>query len=316
MNLFNHISDIKNSYPNIAVALGTFDGIHIGHQQIISGAIEWARQNNGASAVFTFSNHPLSILSPASCPPLIYPNEIKACLLAEMGVDILFNIPFTQELLQMPPEMFIDVLHHNINPRQIIIGPNYSFGYKGKGTPEMLKAAEKQLGCRVEVYPAVTKNGLVVSSTAIRQHLSSGNLEEASSLLGRQYSLYNLEVISGQKRGRQLGYPTANLAIPSGLLVPPDGVYVVKVCYNRQLYRGVANIGSNPTFQDQSRRIEVHILDFSQDIYQQRLDISFFKQLRQEVRFSNIQLLKQQIAIDVEQANHYFSSLPPNTTIF
>lgn len=309
MNLFNQITNIKNIHSSIAVALGTFDGIHIGHQQIIGGAVDWAKKNHGASAVFTFSNHPLSIVSPKAAPPLIYSNDAKACLLAEMGVDILFNISFTPELLQLSPEMFIEVLHNNLNPKQIIIGPNYSFGYKGKGTPEMLKSAEKQLGCKVDVYPAVTKNGLIVSSTAIRQHLSAGNLEEASALLGRQYALYNLEVISGNKRGRELGYPTANLAIPSGLLVPPDGVYAVKACYNQQLYQGVANIGSNPTFQDQSRRIEVHILDFSQDIYQQNLTIIFFKRLRGEIRFSNAQLLKQQIVMDIEQSTLYFSSV-------
>lgn len=316
MNLFNHVMNIKNSYPTIAVALGTFDGLHIGHQQVIGGAVDWAKKNNGVSAVFTFSNHPLSVVSPEICPPLIYSNEVKSRLLAQMGVDILFNIPFTSELLQLSPEMFIDMLYTNIKPKQIIVGPNYSFGYKGKGTPEMLQLAGKHLGFGVEVYPAVTTNGLIVSSTAIRNHLAAGNIEEASALLGRQYTLYNMTVISGQKRGRQLGYPTANLALPPGMIIPPDGVYAVRLRYGSQLYTGVANIGSNPTFMDHSRRIEVHILNFSQDIYQQTLDIIFFKRLRPETRFSSPELLKQQIALDIEQTVHYFASLAENQALF
>lgn len=312
MNLFDHVANIKKSYPTIAVALGTFDGLHIGHQQVIGGAVDWAKKNNGVSAVFTFSNHPLSVVLPEICPPLIYSNEVKACLLDKMGVDILFNIPFTSELLQLSPEMFIDILHTNIEPKQIIIGPNYSFGYKGKGTPEMLQLAGEHLGFGVEVYPAVTKNGLIVSSTAIRNHLAAGRIEEASALLGRQYTIYNMTVVSGQRRGRQLGYPTANLALPPGLIIPPDGVYAVRIRYGHQLYTGVANIGSNPTFTDQSRRIEVHILDFSQDIYQQTLDIVLFKRLRHEIRFDSPELLKQQIALDIEQAVHYLGSLGEN----
>lgn len=306
MKLFNQVANIKKLYPGIAIALGTFDGLHIGHQRIIGQAVSWAEENQGASAVFTFSNHPLSIVAPHASPLLIYPNEVKSLLIEKMGVDILFNIPFTKELLHLSPDEFINLLYDNIQPKQIIIGPNYSFGYKGQGTPEMLEAAGSKMGFKVRIHPAVVKDDGIVSSTAIRQKLAAGNITEVTLLLGRQYALHNMEVVSGQRRGRQLGYPTANLAVPDGLIVPADGVYAVKVSHGNQLYTAVASIGSNPTFGSHTRRIEVHILGFSQDIYQHTLDIIFFNRIRDQAFFENAELLKQQIARDIEWTLTYF----------
>ena len=308
MKLFTEIVDIKKDSQDIVVALGTFDGLHIGHQQIIGEAVKWAVRHNGTSVVFTFSNHPLSLIAPHASPKLIYSNISKVRLIEEMGVDLLFNIPFTPQLLQLTPEEFIDLLHRNLKPRQIIVGPNYSFGFKGKGTPEMLEQEGSRFGFTVKVPSAVTKDGMVVSSTVIRQLLSEGHVKMASELLGRQYALYDMKVVTGERRGRSLGFPTANIEIPSSLIVPSDGVYAVKVRYKSVFYIGVANIGSNPTFETISRRIEVHLLDFSEDIYGQTIDILFFDKLRNEIRFDSLEELQVQISKDVKSAAAYFSN--------
>ncbi|MCX7779321.1 MAG: bifunctional riboflavin kinase/FAD synthetase [Negativicutes bacterium] len=306
MELYTRIVNLKDRLPNAVVALGTFDGLHRGHQRIIGGAAEWARRLGGSSIVFTFSNHPLSVIAPGQSPLLIYPNEIKAKLIKTMGIDALLNIPFTTKLLHLSPNDFISVLYDNLRPAKVIVGPNYSFGYKGKGTPEMLRAAGRELGFAVDIHPAVELDGVIVSSTIIRQMLCQGNVRDAAFYLGRPFALYGMTVISGQRRGRQLGYPTANLAIPSGFVVPGDGVYAVNIRYGNTEYEGVANIGSNPTFAENKRRIEVHLLNFSQDIYQQPLDIIFYERLRGERCFKSADALKRQIADDIEAARQIF----------
>jgi riboflavin kinase/FMN adenylyltransferase len=303
MRLYSEIANIKNSFSSIAVALGTFDGVHIGHQHIIGKATEWAKHNQGASVVFTFSNHPLSIIAPEHSPRLIYSTDTKAKFIEAMGVDVLLNIPFTPELLHLLPTDFIDILVSNLNPRKVIVGPNYSFGYQGSGTPEMLQEAGNKFGFEVEIHPVVLLNDVVVSSTLIRQLLMQGKVREANSYLGRNYGMYGMTVIAGEQRGRKLGYPTANLAVPSGMVVPADGVYAVKVQYESNIYSGVANVGCNPTFLDNGiKRIEVHILDFSRDIYHKSLDIIFYERLRDELRFDNPGQLKAQINKDIEAA--------------
>jgi len=306
MKLFTKITQLPSDYSNVAIALGTFDGVHIGHQKIIGEAVNWAKEHKGTSVVFTFSNHPLSIVSPRTCPKLIYTNKAKASLISSMGVDILFDIPFTPELLQLSPENFVELLYVNLKPLRIIVGPNYSYGFKGKGTPEMLTNIGLQKGFAVLVPQAVKQDGLIVSSTIIRQNLSIGNVKTASQLLGRQYALYDVTVIAGQQRGRELGYPTANISIPDNLIVPSDGVYIVKICNGDTLYTGVANIGTNPTFEGTARHIEVHILNFSKDIYDQTIDILFYDKLRNECRFPDANQLKLQINDDIEQALRYF----------
>ncbi|TWH48649.1 bifunctional riboflavin kinase/FAD synthetase [Sporomusa sp. KB1] len=306
MKVFNQIENVKH-HPPVYMALGTFDGIHIGHQAIIMRTLQLAKNKNCSSAVFTFSNHPLDVIDADRCPPLIVTNQEKVNLIAELGVDMLFNVPFTTEFLQLTPEKFIEKIVTNINLRHIIVGANFTYGYRGAGTPALLTAAGAKHGFTVDVVNMVDREGVIVSSTVIRQLVTEGAVKQAANLLGRPITISG-KISTGDQRGRKLGFPTANLAIMQGLLVPSDGVYAVYV-YDEAgtKHNGVANVGNNPTFTRQTHRIEVHILDFDRVIYGQQLKIQFIDRIRGEIAFTNVRQLKEQMQADIEfSRKHYF----------
>jgi len=306
MEIFNEMVNLKADFPGITIALGTFDGIHIGHQKIISRAVDLAKQINGTSVVFTFSNHPLSIVALQRCPLQLVTQDYKAELIQEMGVDVLLTIPFTTQFFQISATQFINLIMENLNPRHIVVGPNYFFGYKRSGTPEFLQQAGAQHGFNVEIHPAVYVNDTMVSSTLIRQMIASGNINQATQLLGRPVKISGI-VINGAKRGRELGYPTINLALANQLILPADGVYAVSITIGNIEYKGVANIGNNPTFNEIDRRLEVHILDYSGDLYGQSVTVSFLKHIRGQITFSSPAELKLQICHDIKVAQNYFT---------
>jgi riboflavin kinase/FMN adenylyltransferase len=299
----------NDSFSGVSIALGTFDGVHLGHQRVIGRAVECANQSGGKSVVFTFENHPLSILAPHQCPPLITGLAEKERLLADMRVDILCRIPFTDDLLHLTPGEFVNKLLSLFSPAYIIIGPNYSFGYRGSGTPELLAQIGKEKGFRVEVQEAVYIDGNMVSSTSIRQCISYGNMEQAAKLIGRRFCLYGI-VVHGDKRGRALGFPTANIQPSAEQLLPTDGVYAAYAIIGSQRLPALVNIGNNPTFDNQNRRMEVFILDYQADLYGQELGVEFFQLLRTEQAFSTVQELKERIALDVIEGKQYFNHLP------
>lgn len=304
MEIYTAITALRERFPRIAVALGTFDGVHLGHQKIIRRAVELARENQGASMVFTFSNHPLSVVAPQDCPVQIIPNEHKYGAIRDLGVDILVSIPFTREFLQRSPEGFLALLHENYQPQFIVVGPNYSFGHRGTGNPRLLKQAEERYGYAAEVLPAVYLEEQLVSSTAIRQYIAAGDMENATRMLGRSL-LFDGEVIQGSRRGRGLGFPTANLAINPGFAIPADGVYVARVHWQGQSFAAVVNIGDNPTFHDAERHLEAFLLDFSGDLYGQRLSLELLHRLRGEIAFASADALREQIERDVVEAKKY-----------
>ncbi len=304
MQIINDITNLNLKLPGITIALGTFDGIHIGHQKIISRAVEVAKEINGTSIVFTFSNHPLSIVSPQHCPLQLVTQADKAQLIEKLGVDILLTIPFTPEFLQLSAAEFIQLAVSNLSPKHIVVGPNYFFGHKRSGTPEILQAAGREHGFTVEVHPTVYCNDTMVSSTLIRQRITSGHVEEIFPLLGRLFEIEGI-VIHGAKRGRELGYPTINLEISSGMISPADGVYAVSLTIENIQYYGVANIGTNPTFKGHNRRLEVHILSFTGNLYGQSVKVSFLKHIRGQIAFANGEELKMQIFQDVKVAQNF-----------
>ncbi len=307
MEVLNQLTTLKDQYPRITVALGTFDGVHIGHQKVISRSVESAKQLNGTSVVFTFSNHPLSIIAPERCPLQIITQDDKVELIEKLGVDILLNIPFTAEFLKLSASQFIRLLLDQLNPKHILIGPNYFFGYKRCGTPELLQKSGLQYGFTTEINPTVYVDDVMVSSTLIRQMIAAGQVHQAATLLGRPVTLKGM-VIHGAKRGRLLGYPTINLGIASGLAVPQNGVYAVELIIQDNQYNGIANVGTNPTFHDIGRRIEVHILDFSGDLYGEAVTVRFLNHIRNEQIFSNSEELKLQIAKDIVAAQKYYQT--------
>jgi len=305
MKIFTELLPLAHHYPKLAVALGTFDGIHLGHQHIISRAVDYAKHNLGTSAVFTFSNHPLAVLAPAAAPPAIISQADKAELLEQLGVDVLINIPATAYFLQLKPQEFIQLLNERLQPALVVVGPNYSFGANRAGTPAMLAQIAKEFHFKVEIQDAIYVDNILVSSTVIRQLIASGKVDKAASLLGRYWHLSGI-VERGDGRGRKLGFPTANIALPTGIITPADGVYAVTIEVDGNRYNAVANVGNNPTFSDQVRRVEVHIPDFNGDLYGRQVRIYFRQYLRDETKFSDVAQLIQQIKLDIEAAKRYY----------
>lgn len=307
MKIFTQITNLAEQFDNIAVALGTFDGVHIGHQEVIGKAVAFAKKTQGTSVVFTFSNHPLSAIAPQRCPLQLMSLENKAQALEKIGVDVLLTIPFTEEFLQLSPEEFISLLLTKLAPRLVVVGPNYSFGNKSAGTPELLQQAGLKHGFQVAIEPVVTLDGIIVSSTIIRQLIIEGKVIEAKRFLGRPAALSGT-VVHGEQRGRVIGFPTANIELDQGVAVPADGVYAVRVLKAAAVYYGVANIGTNPTFSGIKRRMEVHLLQFSGNLYNEMLEVEFLSYLRGERAFKSFDALKTQITEDVKAAQQYFAN--------
>ncbi len=305
MEVFSRLSEVNGRFNKTAVALGTFDGLHVGHQRIIRQAVSRAQEAGGTSVVFTFGNHPLSVIAPDRCPPLLATPEYKSDLIAGLGADVLLSVDFDRAFLQLSPDAFIGLLVDNLRPALVVVGPNYSFGHRGAGTPEFLAAAGRRLGFEVLIHPAVEVDGVLVSSTLIRQLILAGNVAEAAPLLGRPFRVAGT-VAPGEGRGRGLGFPTANIAAADGQIVPADGVYAAYVHTGGRRYRGVVNIGNNPTFADNSHRIEVHLRDFTADLYGHTIAVDFLAKLRDERAFAGEEELKSQIARDVAAAEEYY----------
>jgi len=304
VQIFTDWIGLKDKFKNLVVGLGNFDGIHLGHQRLIGDIVAKAQEVGGTPAVFTFDPHPLAVLKPQCAPPLILPPDVKREMFAKLGVEVLLWIPFTAEFAHLSPDDFIkQILHEQLSVRAVIVGYNYTFGYLGQGTPELLKEYGEQLGFDVEVLLPVTLDGQPVSSTLIRSLLADGEISEARKYLGYTPVIKGT-VVYGERRGSTLGFPTANIEVDKNLLVPANGVYSVKVDVEGRTYGGVANIGVKPTFHNSSfiRNIEVHLLDFNGDLYGKVINVYFIRRLRNEKRFNSAEKLVEQIQKDAHEA--------------
>lgn len=296
MQIYHTLPALRQSGARLCIALGTFDGVHIGHQGILRRAIALARDTGAASAVFTFSNHPMGLVAPEQCPPRILDNADKEVQIAALGVEVLIHIPFTRELLELPAADFVALLGR-LSPTHVVTGPNYSFGYRGMGNPKLLAKLGTRFGFAAEVQPLVTLDGTPVSSTRIRRALKAGRIEDANRALGRPFRLRGA-VVRGDQRGRTLGFPTANVEFDPGTVVPKNGVYAVRATVDGQTHPAVANVGTNPTFDGVCRHMEVHLFDFSADIYGEAIAVDFAAKLRDEKRFTSVDALVQQVGAD------------------
>lgn len=309
MYVYRHWHGLKDKHKDIVVGLGNFDGVHIGHQKLISELVEMAREVEGTPAVFTFHPHPLAVLSPENSPPLLLSQDSKQKFIARLGVEVLLLVPFDVIFASLSPEDFIKiVLHEELGVRGVVVGYNYTFGHRGRGTPALLEEQSSIYGYQLRVVPPVKVEGQTVSSTLIRGLLMKGEVAEAARFLG-YYPFAEGQVVTGEKRGRTLGFPTANLDIDQTLLVPANGVYMVKVHIDGDTYFGVANIGTKPTFQGKARNIEVHLLDFYQDLYGKHIKVSFTRRLRGERRFKSPSDLVKQIEQDILEARAEWSKV-------
>lgn len=300
MKIIDDILLTKEKFENVYVAIGAFDGIHMGHRELISKAVKKAKEKNGKAVVFTFLNHPLEVTNSIKAPKLISSLEEKVHIIKSLGVDYLILQPFTKEFSNMVPEEFVKkVLKNILNTKEVYVGFNFSFGKGGKGTVENLKSFGKKLNIEINIIEPVTMKEQIISSTFIREMLVIGNLDIANRCLGQPFLIIG-EVVHGRKLGRTMGFPTANLKILNKIY-PPFGIYGgrVKIEGEERSWNAVINIGKNPTLKPDERSIEVHILDFDRDIYGKKICVSLMEFLREEKKFNSMDELKETIKNDV-----------------
>ncbi|SER37070.1 bifunctional riboflavin kinase/FAD synthetase [Pedobacter rhizosphaerae] len=319
MKIYHHLSDFKK-LDHAIVTIGTFDGVHFGHQKIIRQLVERARQDQGESVILTFFPHPRMIIDPENQDlKMINTIDEKAKMLESLGVDHLIITPFTRDFSNQNPEDYIkNTLVDNIGTKHIIIGYDHRFGKDRSGNLSDLRAAGKTYGFSVEEIMEQDIHDVAVSSTKIRQALLEGNVSLAADYLGYPFSVFG-RVIKGDKIGRTIGFPTANLFVEETYkLIPSDGIYAVTVEMESalpvedakiQTYKGMAYIGQRPTINGMTRNIEVNIFDFNQEIYGQDIKMNFLKFLRHDVKFTGLEALTIQLQKDKEATLAYFDSI-------
>ncbi len=279
--------------------MGSFDGIHLGHRKLMEDARDEAKSLNSVSVVVTFHPHPLKVLHPEKKVTLITTFEKKIEIIDSIGIDYLVYITFTREFADMAPEAFIkDVIVEKLKPLKIIVGHDFGFGINKSGDAKLLRRLSGELNYELSVMEPFKIKGEIVSSTLIRQFVTSGNVCKVKEFLGRHYSVHG-GVTKGSGRGKRLGFPTANI-IPEEELFPKDGVYATVAKIEGDFYRSVTNVGSNPTFNEILRRIETYIMNYSKDIYGMEIEVFFVARLRGEIKFESSGALEEQIREDIE----------------
>ncbi|MBI1912054.1 MAG: bifunctional riboflavin kinase/FAD synthetase [Deltaproteobacteria bacterium] len=286
---------------NPVLTLGNFDGLHLGHRKIIKKVAERAKELKTKSVVFTFDPHPLKVVAPHKSPPLILDSEEKAKLISEFGIDYLIFAKFTKEFASTHPRQFVEnVLVKGLSVKEVWVGHDFSFGHGKAGNVDYLRHLGEELGFKVFVMPAFKKSGAIVSSSRIRELVKTGNVRGAATLLGRNFKIKG-KVVRGKDIGKEIGFPTANLKVSSEI-IPENGVYVAYASVAGKSHPAVLNIGTAPTFGGKERCVEVHILDFKNNIYGKKMEVSFVKRLRSEKTFKSKEALVTQIRKDTEKA--------------
>jgi riboflavin kinase / FMN adenylyltransferase len=307
----------KIDKPPLAMALGYFDGVHLGHQQVILEAKNIAEQKGIASAVMTFDPHPSVVLGKVQQIQYITPLEEKIKIIEELAIDYLFIIQFTPEFANLLPQEFIDQYIIGLNVHHVVAGFDFTYGRMGKGTMETLPFHSRDQFSH-SVVSKFTQGNEKVSSTRIRNLLKEGKTDALLPLLGRYYTTSGI-VIHGDKRGRTIGFPTANVELKGDYIIPPLGVYAVRLKVNNQWHNGVCNIGYKPTFNKEALRpsVEVHVFDYNEDIYGEDVIIEWHLHLRKEQKFSGIEELVAQIERDKLNSLNYFSKIDnlPNVSL-
>ena len=304
MQLICAANQLQSGSRKVCLAIGVFDGVHLGHQQIIRQTVADARQHEAVSVVVTFDKHPNVVVASDKVPPLIYSRPQKLRTIESIGADALLEIPFDREFSRLTGEQFIRSLAQDLGKIQsICVGADFVFGHKRSGNVALLKSLGHDLQFIVHGVAAVSLDDQPVSSTRIREAIRAGDFDAAGQMLGRAYSIAG-NVIRG---GHQLGFPTANLDT-TGLLLPSNGVYAAHTTVAGQIHRAVLNIGIRPTVDQPTPvpRVEVHLLDFSGELYGLEMEIIFASKLREEKKFSSLDELKAQIARDIGEAKNRF----------
>jgi len=306
MNIIYDLKELKRPLKNPVLTIGNFDGVHRGHLVLFDKVKERAKAIGGQSAVMTFEPHPIKVMKPGNGPPLITPTKQKLDLISNAGVDVIFCLTFTRQFASISAEDFVqDILADKLEIKEIVVGYDYTFGYKRQGNITLLQEMGDKLGFKVHVVDPVHLDDAPVSSTSIRELVQEGSLSEAKKLLGRDYQICGTVIKGKDRGGRLLGFPTANLKLIDEL-IPKVGVYAVTAVINDKIHYGVANIGYNPTFGNDALSVETHLLDFSEDILGKTIKVNFIQRLRDEKTFRNAKELSDQIAQDIKQARKLF----------
>lgn len=292
---------IKDNNKANYVALGSFDGLHLGHLSLIRKAISLAKENNGNSMVFTYKNHPLSIIKTELAPKLIMDLQSKLQCLKNENVDVVAIRTFTKEFMQMSPEDFVKVLSVDYNVKGIVVGFNFRFGHKNEGDIKLLESLKEKYGYEVWVMEPFKYDEEVISSTRIRKTILDGEVNEAIKMLSRPYSIRGI-VKHGKKLGRKIGFPTANLGFDEKNIIPKIGVYYTNVMWNNKIFKGITSVGYNPTVNGQDLTIETYILDFDNEIYGQEIEVLFLERIRDEKKFDSLDALVENLKKDKEFA--------------
>lgn len=290
------------SWGRCVVTIGVFDGIHRGHQQIIGRAVERAKALGLPAVVLTFDPHPLEVVRPGSHPPMLTSQRYRAELMEALGVDVVCVLPFTVDFSRKTAEEFVhDVLVERLHVAEVIVGENFRYGNKGTGDVAALTRDGRRFGFGVEGAPLVGRDtDSHWSSTYVRSCVQAGDVRSAARALGREHQIEGT-VVRGDQRGREMGYPTANLDPLPWSAVPADGIYAGHLVRGRERLPAAISIGTNPTFAGDERRIEAFVLDFSGDLYGERVGMSFSERLRETLKFDSMEALMEQMALDVEQ---------------
>jgi riboflavin kinase/FMN adenylyltransferase len=289
------------------LAIGDFDGVHLGHQEVIKRAMERARSLSMAASIMTFHPHPREVLGQCKYTSLLTPVQAKMRLFEQLGIDLTYVVSFNQELMRVSPEHFVENMLIPMQVNTVIVGFDFTFGFKGAGTPDALcELAQGRFA--VEIIRPYHQNGCKVSSTLVREHLQSGEVAKANALLDRPYSINGI-VVSGDGRGRTIGFPTANIDVTGSFVIPALGVYAVRVTVEGQAYNGVMNLGNKPTFVENLEKpaLEAHLFDFAEDIYGRDVTVEFIAYIRPERKFASADELIRQIHQDAETAKGLLS---------
>lgn len=305
MEIFHSFQEIAG-FTGAVIALGTFDGVHRGHQLVMKAAKKQAAASGVKTLVVTFSAHPLSVLCPDKEPLRLATMRQKASYIAATGMDGLVLLPMNAAFLAESPEEFCQHLLTYIQPSAIVVGSNFTYGAKAAGNVETMKAFMSQYDIPVIALTLLERPGRAtpISSTVIRRLITMGHMETAENLLGRPFALEG-EVVPGDRRGRKIGFATANMLIPASMAIPPDGVYATTLTWDGKSHAAMTNIGANPTFAHQYRRIETHVFDWHDDLYGKQVTLEFYKRLRGEITFASAEDLVTQMRKDEEQAKAY-----------
>ena len=291
------------------LTIGVFDGVHRGHQRLIAKVVAEANANGAAAGVLTFRNHPDSVLNPNFRPHYITSVAERTRLMEELGVDFVVPVTFDREVAGLRARKFTELLRSKLRMRGLVVGPDFAMGYKREGNVDMLSDMGAELGFSVSVVDLLSDGGDAVHSTSIRKALVDGNVKDMAKKLGRNFSISGT-VVTGDKRGRTLGFPTANIEVGPDMVVPGNGIYATLAFVDGERHMAATSIGTRPTFDGKGRTIEAFLLGFDSNLYNRELRLEFVQRLRDELKFDSVDALLEQMELDVEQTRRLLTAKP------